>query len=86
MATAYKDRFANVMKTLSEQTLKHRLWLSDRWSDTEAGKDSEIRMLEYACGPGVISMVCCRSQIGNLFNVKIYTGQWPCPVFRSSFP
>jgi predicted transcriptional regulator len=58
MATAYKDRFANIMKTLSEQTLKHRSWISDRWTDTEAGKGQEIKMLEYACGPGVISMVC----------------------------
>lgn len=45
------------MKTLSEQTLKHRFWLSDQWLDTEVGKDKNIKMLEYACGPGVISMV-----------------------------
>lgn len=60
MATAYKDRFANVMKTLSEETFKHRSWISDRWTDTEAGKGKEIRLLEYACGPGVISMVCVK--------------------------
>lgn len=58
MATAYKDRFANVMKILSDETLKHRSWISHRWVDTEAGKDQEIKMLEYACGPGVVSMVC----------------------------
>ncbi|KAK5795929.1 hypothetical protein VI817_005214 [Penicillium citrinum] len=56
MATEYKDRFADSMKTLSEQTLKHRFWLSDQWLDTEVGKDKNIKMLEYACGPGVISM------------------------------
>ncbi|CAI7607573.1 unnamed protein product [Penicillium pancosmium] len=56
MATNYKDRFASAMKTLSDQTLEHRLWLSDRWTDTEAGQDNEVKMLEYACGPGVISM------------------------------
>lgn len=57
MATEYKDRFADSIKTLSEQTLKHRLWLSDQWLDTEFGKDKDIKMLEYACGPGLISMV-----------------------------
>lgn len=57
MATEYKDRFADAMKTLSEQTLKHRLWLSDQWLDTEADKDNDIKILEYACGPGVVSMV-----------------------------
>lgn len=57
MATEYKDRFADSIKTLSEQTLKHRLWLSDQWLDTESGKDKDIKMLEYACGPGLISMV-----------------------------
>jgi hypothetical protein len=57
MATEYKDTFANAMKTLSEETLNHRLWLSDRWADTETGKDNDVKMLEYACGPGVISMV-----------------------------
>lgn len=60
MATAYKDRFANVMKTISEETLKRRSWISDHWTDSEVGmgKGKEIKMLEYACGPGVISMVC----------------------------
>lgn len=45
------------MKILAEQTLKHRLWLSDRWTDSGAGKGQEVKLLEYACGPGVISMV-----------------------------
>ncbi|KAJ5082901.1 hypothetical protein N7532_011944 [Penicillium argentinense] len=56
MAKVYKDRFADAMKTLCDETLKHRLWLSDRWTDTEAGKDGAVKMLEYACGPGIISM------------------------------
>lgn len=56
MASAYTDRFASFTKILTEETLKHRLWLSDQWTDTEAGKDNEVKMLEYACGPGVISM------------------------------
>ncbi|KAJ5156317.1 hypothetical protein N7492_009120 [Penicillium capsulatum] len=56
LATAYKDRFADAIKTVTEQTLSHRTWISDRWTDTEAGRGQGIRMLEYACGPGMISM------------------------------
>ncbi|KAJ5174365.1 uncharacterized protein N7482_000242 [Penicillium canariense] len=55
MAATYQSKFADSMKILSNQTLKHRLWLGDRWTDTEAGRGQEIKMLEYACGPGVIS-------------------------------
>jgi hypothetical protein len=43
---------------LSTETLQHRTWISNRWNDTEAGQDQEIKMMEYACGVGVISMVC----------------------------
>ncbi|KAJ5606467.1 hypothetical protein N7510_009248 [Penicillium lagena] len=56
MATSYQNRFANAIKTLTEQAQQHRLWLSDRWIDTDAGKGQEIKMLEYACGPGAVSM------------------------------
>ncbi|KAJ5564476.1 hypothetical protein N7513_000718 [Penicillium frequentans] len=55
LATTYQDKFADSMKMLSEQTLANRLWISDIWTDTVA-QDQEIRMLEYACGPGNISM------------------------------
>ncbi|KAJ5637813.1 hypothetical protein N7490_007692 [Penicillium lividum] len=55
LATTYEDKFADSMKMLSEQTLQHRLWISDQWTDT-VNQDQEIRMLEYACGPGNISM------------------------------
>jgi hypothetical protein len=57
MATTYKEKFGESMRMLSEQTLANRLWISDQWTDTVA-QDQEIRMLEYACGPGHISMVC----------------------------
>jgi hypothetical protein len=57
MASTYQSKFADSMKILAEQTLKHRLWLSDRWTDSGAGKGQEVKLLEYACGPGVISMV-----------------------------
>ncbi|KAJ6017306.1 hypothetical protein N7451_000685 [Penicillium sp. IBT 35674x] len=55
LATTYQDKFADSMRMLSEQTLANRLWISDLWTDTVA-QDQEIRMLEYACGPGNISM------------------------------
>ncbi|KAJ5679752.1 hypothetical protein N7462_007996 [Penicillium macrosclerotiorum] len=56
MAATYKAEFSEAIKMLSEQTLKHRLWLSDRWVDTDVGKGQDLKMLEYACGPGYISM------------------------------
>ncbi|CEO59878.1 hypothetical protein PMG11_04528 [Penicillium brasilianum] len=55
-ATAYQSKFADSLKIIAAQTLKHRLWVSDRWTDTEAGKGQEVKLLEYACGPGVVSM------------------------------
>ncbi|KAJ5086913.1 hypothetical protein NUU61_008220 [Penicillium alfredii] len=56
LATTYQDRFARAVKTITEQTQQHRLWLSDRWTDTAAGQGQEVKMLEYACGPGTVSM------------------------------
>ncbi|KAJ5730711.1 S-adenosyl-L-methionine-dependent methyltransferase [Penicillium malachiteum] len=55
MATTYKAQFASSLKTVSEQTLKNREWISDQWIDT-VNPNQEVRMLEYACGPGIISM------------------------------
>lgn len=57
MASTYKDEFAESMKLLSDKTLEHRLWISGTWTDTAINPDQEIKMLEYACGPGHISMV-----------------------------
>ncbi|KAJ5659884.1 hypothetical protein N7507_006335 [Penicillium longicatenatum] len=54
LATTYQNEFADAMKMLSEQTLANRLWISDQWTDTVDHQG--IRMLEYACGPGYISM------------------------------
>ncbi|RJE17786.1 Methyltransferase domain protein [Aspergillus sclerotialis] len=56
MASTYKDNFANVVESLSNLTRDRRLWMSDKWTDTEAGKGQEIKMLEYACGPGHVSI------------------------------
>ncbi|KAJ6016074.1 hypothetical protein N7540_010665 [Penicillium herquei] len=55
MATTYKAQFASSLNILSEQTLENREWISDKWIDT-VNPNQNIRMLEYACGPGVISM------------------------------
>ncbi|KAJ5367790.1 hypothetical protein N7541_001731 [Penicillium brevicompactum] len=56
LAASYKGRFADASRMLASQTLQHRSWISDRWTDTESGSGKEIKMLEYACGPGVVSM------------------------------
>ncbi|KAJ5854744.1 hypothetical protein N7534_007287 [Penicillium rubens] len=56
LSAVYKDRFADGLRMLSAQTLQRRHWINDRWTDTEAGRGQQIKLLEYACGPGVISM------------------------------
>lgn len=62
MAPLYQERFAEGLRTLAEQLLLHRMWLSDKWIDTEAGKAENkegkgITMLDYACGTGAVSLV-----------------------------
>ena len=57
MAKSYKDHVGNAMEMLSRETKDRRHWISDKWTDTDAGKGQEIKMLEYACGPGYISIV-----------------------------
>ncbi|KAJ5199515.1 hypothetical protein N7491_011279 [Penicillium cf. griseofulvum] len=56
LSATYKERFGDSLKMLSAQTLQRRHWINDRWTDTEAGRGQKIKLLEYACGPGVISM------------------------------
>jgi hypothetical protein len=58
MASTYKGRFGDALRMLSTETLQHRDWISNRWTDTEAAHGQEIKMMEYACGVGAISMVC----------------------------
>lgn len=57
MAGSYLEGFAQAIQTIIRQVQNHRLWLSDQWTDTEVGSGKELKMLEYACGPGAISMV-----------------------------
>lgn len=49
--------FSGVIQSICNQVESRRFWISDKWIDTEAGKRQELRMLEYACGPGAISAV-----------------------------
>lgn len=56
LAHEYQERFGKVKKQLADLVQSRRLWISDKWTDTEAGKGRELRMLEYACGPGAISI------------------------------
>jgi len=61
-AGSYMNDFSGVIRSICNLVEDRRLWISDKWSDTEAGKGQELRMLEYACGPGAISAV----SIGNV--------------------
>ncbi|KKK15696.1 hypothetical protein ARAM_007255 [Aspergillus rambellii] len=56
MSRSYRADFAEGLKILFKTVQAKRGWASDIWTDTEAGKGREIKMLEYACGPGMVSM------------------------------
>ncbi|KAL4862037.1 hypothetical protein BDV12DRAFT_179343 [Aspergillus spectabilis] len=56
MSRTYRSEFPNVVETLINVVQDQRTWVSDVWTDTEKGKGKEIKMLEYACGPGHISL------------------------------
>ncbi|KAL2803037.1 S-adenosyl-L-methionine-dependent methyltransferase [Aspergillus granulosus] len=52
----YKSDYKKGVETLVNVAQTQRTWVSDVWADTEAGKGKELKMLEYACGPGHISL------------------------------
>ncbi|RAO68882.1 uncharacterized protein BHQ10_004894 [Talaromyces amestolkiae] len=54
-ARDYDTGFEKGISMMREETLRHRLWISSRWTDTAEGKGKEIRLLEYACGPGHVT-------------------------------
>lgn len=56
MASQYRERFGKATSQLATLVQDRRLWISDKWADTDAGKEQNLRMLEYACGPGAVSM------------------------------
>ncbi|KAL4811174.1 S-adenosyl-L-methionine-dependent methyltransferase [Aspergillus unguis] len=55
-ARTYKSDFSKAMETVTNVVRNERTWISDTWTDTEAGKGKDIKMLEYACGPGHVSL------------------------------
>ncbi|KAE8355366.1 S-adenosyl-L-methionine-dependent methyltransferase [Aspergillus coremiiformis] len=55
MSKTYKTQFEKSLKILYRVVQEKRLWASDTWIDTEAGQGKEIKMLDYACGPGTVS-------------------------------
>ncbi|KAE8150433.1 S-adenosyl-L-methionine-dependent methyltransferase [Aspergillus avenaceus] len=57
MARTYKAGFEKSIEMICRQVQKRRLWASDTWIDTEAGQGKDVKMLEYACGPGHVSAV-----------------------------
>ncbi|KAL4944874.1 hypothetical protein BDV06DRAFT_219930 [Aspergillus oleicola] len=52
----YRAEFPKVVDDLVNAFQIHRNWFSDTWTDTSAGKNKDVKMLEYACGPGHISL------------------------------
>ena len=63
MSKTYKTRFEKGTKLLYRLAQEKRLWGSNVWADTEAGQGKEIKVLEYACGPGVVSTVSLLSPL-----------------------
>ncbi|PYH91530.1 SAM-dependent methyltransferase [Aspergillus ellipticus CBS 707.79] len=55
LSQSYKNDFKPVLDEICAQVASHRSWIGDTWTDTEAGKGKQIRMLEYACGIGAVS-------------------------------
>lgn len=57
LAKSYTSDFKSILESICRLVDSHRPWISDAWIDTEAGKGKEIKMLEYACGTGPVSLV-----------------------------
>lgn len=57
-AVSSKVDFGPALELLRNEILDRRLWISDKWTDTEAGKGVGVRLLDYACGTGNLSIVC----------------------------
>ncbi|OKL61080.1 hypothetical protein UA08_03794 [Talaromyces atroroseus] len=55
LAHDYDTGFEKGIRTIREETQSRRLWISSKWTDTPEGNGKEIKLLEYACGPGYIS-------------------------------
>jgi hypothetical protein len=57
MSKTYRTQFEKGVKLIYRVVQENRLWATDSWNDTEAGQGKEIKVLEYACGPGIVSTV-----------------------------
>ena len=51
MAGSYMSDFAQGIQNICNQVQSRRLWFSDKWADTEAGKDKELRCLNMPVDP-----------------------------------
>ncbi|OJJ49162.1 hypothetical protein ASPZODRAFT_150099 [Penicilliopsis zonata CBS 506.65] len=56
LASTYKEQFGKTWMLIAKVVSEDRLWISDKWTDTEEGRDQKLHMLEYACGPGAVSI------------------------------
>ncbi|RAL03796.1 class I SAM-dependent methyltransferase [Aspergillus ibericus CBS 121593] len=56
LAKSYKTDFQKGLEAICRQVDSRRSWISDIWTNTEAGNGKEIKMMEYACGPGAVSL------------------------------
>lgn len=54
----YETDFQEAIRMLGEETERRRLWISSKWTDTPEGAGKEVKLLDYACGPGYMSRVC----------------------------
>ncbi|KAK1147653.1 hypothetical protein N8T08_000995 [Aspergillus melleus] len=56
LSKTYKADFDDALALMYRTVQDRRLWVSDTWTDTDSGKGKEIKVLEYACGPGTVSL------------------------------
>ncbi|RAK89507.1 SAM-dependent methyltransferase [Aspergillus costaricaensis CBS 115574] len=56
LAKSYTSDFKSILESICRLVDSHRPWINDAWIDTEAGKGKDIKMLEYACGTGPVSL------------------------------
>ena len=59
IASTYDDKpWVKVgLKQLSGELLAKREWMGVKWTNEEETGDREVKMLDFACGPGIASAV-----------------------------
>ncbi|KAL3481920.1 S-adenosyl-L-methionine-dependent methyltransferase [Aspergillus californicus] len=53
VASNHQADFGDLIQTAIRELEARRHWISSRWTDTDT--DSQIRLLDYACGAGTVS-------------------------------